>query len=460
MEKENLEEIKRKMLEIYNMNEKDGKNNVDKITYYNQIVFKSNESKADYAITDVYAVFLKFDKEIDKNKIILYQEGKEIATIDENFIINFNEEFLEENKKLNPVIYKILQEVNGKKFELPEIEKEDEKTPNVNKEKTTDFEMNKTELEKMNQEKKKEKKIKEEEEKPKNEEESIKKIAEKSGISVEDIKSCSTIKPEERVTEKQSFEEIANVKGKYSNVFVVALNSQTKGNSRFAFWGITPEGKAEQIEGLEERDGASTGKSIYSINRDGSEVKEEQTAALFSMPGGKEGFSVTIGQYGIVETEYIRRSPENNKFIGNKINSSTQKPTTKEVEEFMDKNRTTDRELGDIVNRTKRQLEETNKTNIKNIDNNLSNDVALDLDQEIEVNNEIITLAKEAENLGLSIEEYKKEYEEMIGDTPSEKIKNIRIKYQVKEQEKSAYEEMDRGERLTPEEEALRRRGL
>ena len=178
------------------------------------------------------------------------------------------------------------------------------------------------------------------------------------------------------------------------------------------------------------------------------------------MQGGKEGFSVTIGQYGIVETEYIRRSPENNKFIGNKINSSTQKPTTKEVEEFMDKNRTTDRELGDIVNRTERQLEETDKTNIKNIDNDLSNDVALDLEQEIELDNEITTLAKEAENLGLSIEKYKKEYEEMIGDTPSEKISNIRIKYQVKEQEKSEYEEMDRGERLTPEEEALRRRGL
>ena len=68
------------------------------------------------------------------------------------------------------------------------------------------------------------------------------------------------------------------------------------------------------------------------------------------MPNQTEGFSVTIGQYGIIETTYIRRSPNENKYIGSTVNSSTQKPTTREVQEFMNDSRTTDAELKQSIN--------------------------------------------------------------------------------------------------------------
>ena len=81
------------------------------------------------------------------------------------------------------------------------------------------------------------------EQEPENEEESMEQIAKQSGIAKDDIKSCSEINPHERITDQKSFEDIANVTGKYSKIFVVSANSQTRGNSLYSFWGMTQDGK-------------------------------------------------------------------------------------------------------------------------------------------------------------------------------------------------------------------------
>ena len=464
--KEKKKEIEKQMLSLYEEYQGKGENLVTDISYYNQIIMQNSINKTMYGIQNIYYIKLYDSKEIEKNKIVLYQDGKEIATIDNNSKIQFSQEYIYQMKKISPEIYNTLKQINGQSLEL--LDKKDNLAiPNIkNEEEVEDFSLSKEELEKQKnlkeeQEESLDKKENDEEHaETKSEEENIEKIAKKSGLTKDDIKSCSTIDPQEKITDEKSFEDIANIEGKYTKIFVVASNDKYKGDSRFAFWGIKPDGQVEQIEGLEERQGVNTGKTIYAINRDGSEVKEQQTAALFTMPNQKEGFSVTIGQYGIIETTYIRKSPEENKFIGSAINSSTQKPTTREVKEFMNEYRTTGREFQETIDKAEEQLKETEKTNIKNIDNNPDNDSAYDIDAKIEMHDETITtLRTEAENMHISPEEYIKIFEETKGDCPSEKIEKVRMAREAEERGKRT-EDRDRGERLTPEEQALLKRGM
>lgn len=90
------------------------------------------------------------------------------------------------------------------------------------------------------------------------------------------------------------------------------------------------------------------------------------------------------------------------------MNSSTQKPTTREVQEFMNDSRTTDAELKETIDKTEHQLGETSETKLRNVDDNPDNDVEIDMDQEITLHDgTITTLAKEAEALNIAPDEYK-----------------------------------------------------
>lgn len=443
-QKEKKEQIEKQMLEIYNSYQSKDGNPVVSISYYNELILQDEQFSIKFGLTDVYPVEIE-----NTGKKEIYNEGRKIALIDEKSNIVFSTQFLIQMKERNVQIYLLLKQIDGQYYELPEIGKEDLELADTEKEqKVENFSLTKEELERRQEISKEEPETEQEETKDTENEENIEQIAKKSGLTKDDIKSCSSIDPKEKITDSESFEDIANISGNYTKILV--SNSNTKGNSRFAFWGITPDGNVELIPGLEEREGVNTGKTIYGINRDGSEVKQQQTSALFTLPNQKEGFSVTIGQYGIVETTYIRKSPTENKYIGCSINSSTQKPTTKEVQEFMDDKKTTDRELQDVIEDAEHELSETEKTNMKNIDDNPYNDVALDIDAPIEMHDgTITTLRKEAEKLEISPEEYVKEYENTEGKCTSDKIANIALNY----------EERERGERLTPEEQALRRRG-
>ena len=428
--------IKENMLTLYKAYQNEEENPVDEISYYKQIILQSEKSQIMYGLQDVYPANIKEPKRYYGNRILLYQNGIPIAMIDENSDIKFSGEYLEQMKALNPSIYALLISMNGKHYELPQIQEVSEKLPDINsKQEVEDFKMSKEELEnaKQNeidgQEKSKEENKQEEtnEQEPENEEKNMEQIAKQAGIAKDDIKSCSTIDPHERITDQKSFEDIANVTGKYSKIFVVSANSKTQGNSLYSFWGMTQDGKMEPVQGLEERQGVNTGKSIYSINRDGSQVKEQQTSALFTMPNQREGFSVTIGQYGIIETTYIRRSTNENKYIGSVVNSSTQKPTTREVQEFMNDSRTTDAELKDTIDKTEHQLGETSETKLRNVDDNPNNDVEIDMDQEITLHDgTTTTLAKEAEALNIAPDEYKKQFAEREADCYADKVELIR----------------------------------
>ena len=51
-----------------------------------------------------------------------------------------------------------------------------------------------------------------------------------------------------------------------------------------------------------------TNVDIYSINRDGSSIQEKQTREMFkSKNSSDKSFTVTSGQYGILEVDYVRK---------------------------------------------------------------------------------------------------------------------------------------------------------
>ena len=470
--KSEKEIIKENMLTLYKAHQEEEKNPVDEISYYKQIVLQSEKSQIMYGLQDVYPVNIKEPEKFYGNRILLYQNGTPIAMIDENSNIKFSNEYLEQMKSLNPSIYALLHSMNGKHYELPQIQEVSEKLPNINsKQEVEDFKLSKEELENAKQNEtigqgmSEEENIQEvnNEQEPENEEESMEQIARQSGIAKDDIKSCSEINPHERITDQKSFEDIANVTGKYSKIFVVSANSQTRGNSLYSFWGMTQDGKMEPVQGLEERQGVNTGKSIYSINRDGSQVKEQQTSALFTMPNQREGFSVTIGQYGIIETTYVRRSPNENKYIGSTVNSSTQKPTTREVQEFMNDSRTTDTELKETIDKTEHQLGETSETKLRNVDDNPNNDVEIDMDQEITLHDgTITTLAKEAEALNIAPDEYKKQFAEIEADCYADKVELIREEQAEEQSAECAEEHEERAERSLENDawERMKKRGI
>ena len=428
--------IKENMLILYKAYQDGEKNTVDEISYYKQIVLQSEKSPIMYGLQDIYPVNIKEPEKFYGNRILLYQNGTPIAMIDENSNIEFSNEYLEQMKSLNPSIYALLHSMSGKHYELPQIQEVSGKLPDINsKQEVEDFKLSKEELENAKQNdvagqgmtKKENSKEAENEQEPENEEESMEQIAKQSGIAKDDIKSCSEINPHERITDQKSFEDIANVTGKYSKIFVVSANGKTRGNSLYSFWGMTQDGKMEPVQGLEERRGVNTGKSIYSINRDGSQVKEQQTSALFTMPNQREGFSVTIGQYGIIETT---------------------KPTTREVQEFMNDSRTTDAELKDTIDKTEHQLGETSETKLRNVDDNPNNDVEIDMDQEITLHDgTITTLAKEAETLNIAPDEYKKQFAEREADCYADKVELIREEQAEEQSAERAEEHEERAER-------------
>ena len=94
---------------------------------------------------------------------------------------------------------------------------------------------------------------------------------------------------------------------------------------------------------------------------------------------------------------------------------------------------------------------------IENIDKDDSNDKATNVDEEITLHSgETTTLRKEAEKYDMTIEQNCDRFELAEGDCPSEKIETVR-----KEEEGPDTDDDDepggRGERPTPEEEALDR---
>lgn len=450
-------QIKDSILNIgNNYIQNNGKDSFKNIIYLPNMTINPENVQNAFQEQDVFLVERSSEQNLENNKDtepsgpiydIYIRDGQiKMGTI-ENGVITFTPEYLQMMMELSPFIYQTLMMQQGKSYEIAEgfvdVSREEDGIQ------LNPMEMSKEDIEKEMQERvglQGQEKLTEQDQEPKDEEQAIKEIAIKTGLSIEDIKSCASLDPKEKITDSQSFEDLTNTVGKYVKVFPVASNSKTQGTSRFVFYGITPKGEVEQVPGFEERDGVNTGKEIYSMNRDGSVVKEKQTSALFMLRNGEEGFSVTIGQYGMIEVDYIRKDPTQNKFIGLTLNTYSEKPTTREVQEFMNDARTTDTELTEIIEKTEHQLDEhgSETTLLQNIDDNPNNDQAIDIDEEIEMHDgTVTTLRQEAEKYNMSPEDYIKYFEEARGNCTSDKIMDANLTI-----EEERDEDLDRGEQL------------
>ena len=188
------------------------------------------------------------------------------------------------------------------------------------------------------------------------EEEKIEKIAEiDTSKTVEDRKKRKEdniiddkgvktyIDANEKVTTRETIASLLKVQNKgYSKIAIVYSNeSQESDNTtRYSFVGIKPDGTVEKINSLKQRYGKNPTKSVVSINRDGTEVKEKQVQSIYQIEGEDENqLGVRIGTTGTIEASLIRTPrQENQEAISIPIETtSVLNRTTEEPMRLMDR---------------------------------------------------------------------------------------------------------------------------
>ena len=402
---------------------------VDNIGYYKDFEFKGSG----LAINDAYIVKLKdSEKSKGKPKSKEDEEGKEkiayeiydkdnnlIATVNETGEVEFDQEFLESLEKVNKEYYDTLT-LDEAEFELPEELGKD------------DLVLTRQELDEKQAEK------------------DLEKISEKIGSK--DIEAYSTmnvdqtpqfdkivnkqeIDPNARVTQTETLADmIPEIREKGIVKVGVVFSDHSKGQSgRFSFVGLDKDGNIHSIDSLENTQGTTTGQTVTSINsRDGSVVEEEQVAGMVRINGRsrtngqEEMLSVKIGQYGILEVDYVRADLSKDKderYLSAPIETSNQRPTTRAVREMMDKTRNT--EIDDELERSEEEIERDGETELRNMDDYAGNDELTPDDVIVLEDGTETTLRKEAEKAKVSPEEFTRKYNERGGKTPDEKIEDI-----------------------------------
>ena len=429
MKEEKREEVINNMLNLRaSISDKLAQRNqeVDNIGYYKDFEFKGSG----LAINDAYIVKLKDTEGKPKSKED--EEGKEkiayevydkdnnlIATVDESGQVEFEQEFLEELEKVNKEYYDTLT-LDEAEFELPE-------------------ELGKDDLVLTGQEL--------------DEKQASKELDEISEtIGSKDIESYSTMKvdqtpkfdrivnkqeidPNARVTQTETLADmIPEIKEKGIVKVGVVFSDHSKGQSgRFSFIGLDKDGNIHNIDSLENTQGTTTGQTVTSINsRDGSVVEEEQVAGMVRINGRnrangqEEMLSVRVGQYGILEVDYVRADLSKDKderYLSAPIETSNQRPTTREVREMMDKTRNT--EIDDELDKSEEEIQRDGKTELRNMDDYAGNDELTPDDVIVLEDGTETTLRKEAEKDKVSPEEFTRKYNERGGKTPDEKIEGI-----------------------------------
>ena len=137
---------------------------------------------------------------------------------------------------------------------------------------------------------------------------------------------------------------VLGVQDKGYQKIAIIYSDKLKGNSnttRFSFVGIKEDGSAEKIDSLEQGYGNTPSKTIYGLNRDGSQLEEQKASSIFKIKGKKEAqLAVEIGAMGTIEPKFVRTpAQDNQKAISVPIETSQIKPTTREVRELMNERR-------------------------------------------------------------------------------------------------------------------------
>ena len=243
------------------------------------------------------------------------------------------------------------------------------------------------------------------------------------------------IDPNTRVTQTETLADmIPELKEKGIVKVGVVYSDHSKGQSgRFSFVGIDKDGNIQKIDSLQNIEGATTGQTVTSINStDGSVVEQEQVAGMVRINerskanGEEEYLSVKVGNYGILEVDYVRADLSKDKderYLSAPIETQNMKPTTREVREFMDKSKNTD--ISEEIERANPEIDRDDDTQMQNIDDTAGNDEVTPDDIIVLEDGTKTTLRLEAAKDKVSPEEFTRRYNENAGKTPDEKIDNL-----------------------------------
>ena len=403
---------------------------IDNIGYYRDFKFKNTE----LGIEDAYIVKLKYkegkkkkqERDDQKERIVyeIYDEDSNlIALVDETGKVQFEPSYIESLKEIDENYFDTLGLENAE-FELPEELGKDDLVLNGEE---LSIEENKKKLEEIS---------KVVDSKNIN---SYSELQTDQTVAFEKITNKQELDPNVKVTQTETLADmIPEIKQKGIVKVGVVYSDAAKGQSgRFSFVGIDKNGQIQTIDSLENTQGTTTGQTVTSINsRDGSVVEEEQVAGMVringrnAMNGQEELLSVKVGQYGILEVDYVRAELSEDKetrYISAPIETKNIKSTTRNVREFMDKSKNTNME--DEIDRAKPELARDGETRMRNIDDTASNDMLTPDDIIVLEDGTKTTLRKEAEKDHVSPEDFTKRYNEGTGKTPDEIIDNIHDEY-------------------------------
>lgn len=428
MKEKNRESITENILQMYtSISEELGERGqeIENIGYYKDFEIKNSG----LAISDAYIAKLKDSEdtktrdENEQKERIIYeirdQDNNLIASVNELGEIQFEESYLESLREINEGYFDSLT-LDEAEFELPEELERD------------DIVLTKEEIE----EKQSERRISD----------VSKAIGSKEINSYSEMKTDQTpvfdkvvnkqeIDPNARVTQGETLADmIPEIKQKGIVKVGVVYSDHSKGqNGRFSFVGIDKDGQIQTIDSLENTQGVTTGQTITSINsRDGSLVEQEQVSGLVKINGRstangqEEMLSVRVGQYGILEVDYVRADLSRDKderYLSAPIETKNQRPTSRAVRDVMDKNRNT--EIDGELERAEEEIERDDDAQLRNIDDTASNDELTPDEVIVLENGEETTLRKEAAKAKVSPEEFTRKYNERGGKTPDEKIDSI-----------------------------------
>lgn len=228
-----------------------------------------------------------------------------------------------------------------------------------------------------------------------------------------------------KITETKTFEDLVpEVKEKG----IVDVRVRRIDQTKFKFIGIDKDGNQLELETLQQTEGTNPAQEVIEVNEDGSEVKKDTVMTMLKIEKGEnegrenEGFTVTLGAYGIPEINYYRRDETENKYTSIPVNleNTNQKIVQTDVQEYMEKGRNTS--VNDNIERAEQRIESSKKeeTVLENIDDDLYND------KMVEVDDTEILIRKAAKRCKINdIEGFKKRLEYTKGDTIQEKIDNL-----------------------------------
>ena len=260
----NLEENDVYIVEIKSQNPEIGENNIEK-----------NANQDASQIGD--------NVELELTTYEIYDENQNlIATVNSEGTISFTEEYLAKLEKLPPEYYSMI-DLSATEFNLQEMTEKD-------------IELSAKDIEKYEKESRKINFNKEESE-----------AAETIGIDEDRLRTLAVIDPHSLVTGNETLGQIIPELNQYEEVQIACEKSDNQNDGRFTIIGVKADGTKEPVESVGQVEGVNTGRTVTSINRDGTEVEEKEVKGLFQIAGRpEEGISISIGNYNMPEVQYIQ----------------------------------------------------------------------------------------------------------------------------------------------------------